>query len=461
MAELYGYIREAEGCNQFDNTDDLFCFVEPGSKIKKYGKKVSLSKKKLRVISPYTIGRICETEAVQQLVASNNLLTELPGALFAYNGMGTRLTRIDFSNNQIEEIPPQVSHLRVCVEFNISSNRIKELPEQMSSMTSLEVLNLNNNSLTELPKFIAEFRNLKKLTVTNNQLESVPYCLGKLSPDTLKTLALYDNPLGDPPSLVLMGGSSAILPYLKKKYNEQRAKSRAHARSVQSQRKLPAFEGFDSSCHVAALESYKSDLVGKSCSTDELPAMRRKTDAQILSRILKDSKGTLSSMNLSSFTGRESFKSFLMAEHSEENFLFWEDVERFRNIETDGRSTAPYPCSPTLDAKVIEKEASRIFQKYFSSDAELEINVPAKLRKKVQSTFATFYQASIYQPIEQVSNAAIMFPRSSVAVCLFLLKDIFDEVQAKVLKVLEEDSLKRYLQSDAYKTYKTIAYLKS
>lgn len=400
MAELYGYIREAEGCNQFDNTDDLFCFVEPGSKIKKYGKKVSLSKKKLRVISPYTIGRICETEAVQQLVASNNLLTELPGALFAYNGMGTRLTRIDFSNNQIEEIPPQVSHLRVCVEFNISSNRIKELPEQMSSMTSLEVLNLNNNSLTELPKFIAEFRNLKKLTVTNNQLESVPYCLGKLSPDTLKTLALYDNPLGDPPSLVLMGGSSAILPYLKKKYNEQRAKSRAHARSVQSQ---------------PALESYKSDLVGKSCSTDELPAMRRKTDAQILSRILKDSKG------------RESFKSFLMAEHSEENFLFWEDVERFRNIETD-------------DAKVIEKEASRIFQKYFSSDAELEINVPAKLRKKVQSTFATFYQASIYQPIEQ---------------------DIFDEVQAKVLKVLEEDSLKRYLQSDAYKTYKTIAYLKS
>ena len=234
MIELYGLIRDSGQQAEFDDNSNLtFEFVNlkaVKSKLKT-GKKASLAKKRLTVLAPFEIGLICRNESLQQVSLANNRLAQCPGALFAYNGIGARLLKVDLSSNQLTSLPPQISHLKSCVCFNASKNFLKELPYQIEQMQKLETLDLSFNHLEAVPKVLGTVTSLKKLILNNNKCRSIPYALGKLK--NVKQLAIYDNPLGDPPNSVVIGGAASILPYLKKKYDDHRTKER-YKRATQS-----------------------------------------------------------------------------------------------------------------------------------------------------------------------------------------------------------------------------------
>lgn len=59
----------------------------------------------------------------------------------------TNLNTLYISNNQLREIPPQISQLTQLVNLSMHTNQLELLPASMRVLTRLDVLYLNNNNL--------------------------------------------------------------------------------------------------------------------------------------------------------------------------------------------------------------------------------------------------------------------------------------------------------------------------
>jgi len=112
--------------------------------------------------------------------------------------------------------------------------------------------------------------------------------------------------------------------------------------------------------------------------------------------------------------GTESFLDYLKGEFSEENLLFWIDVQQLSQCD---------------DSATIKQMTNKIYTTYVKSGAKCAVNLPASIQKELTISFekGTLHSSS------------------------------FDKAAESTLVTMQEDSYSRYLKSDQYSMYSLIA----
>ena len=105
----------------------------------------------------------------------------------------TEQTELDLSDNQLTELPPEITKLTNLTTLNLSKNQLAQLPLDITKLTNLTTLNLSGNQLTQLQLEITKLTNLTTLILGNNQLTQLPFEITKLT--NLTTLKLFSNQL--------------------------------------------------------------------------------------------------------------------------------------------------------------------------------------------------------------------------------------------------------------------------
>ena len=109
------------------------------------------------------------------------------------------LQRLDLHNNQLSEIPTEISNLINLQVLYLASNQLTEIPREIGNLTNLRRLYLYGNQLSEIPTEIGNLTNLQNLALDDNQLTELPREIGNLT--YLQYLTLYENQLTDPTSI--------------------------------------------------------------------------------------------------------------------------------------------------------------------------------------------------------------------------------------------------------------------
>ncbi|KAK7075658.1 Leucine-rich repeat-containing protein 40 [Halocaridina rubra] len=167
--------------------------------------KLNASENKIKEL-PVELG---DCFGLNQLDLNNNKLSALPDSL----GNLRKLEQLYVRHNAIQILPP----LQNCValkELHLGNNFIKEIdPEQLQNMTSISVLDLRDNQLDDLPDQITLLQGLERLDITNNNLSTLPCHLGLLP--HLKSLPLEGNPMRLIRRDIIQRGTVQLLKYLR------------------------------------------------------------------------------------------------------------------------------------------------------------------------------------------------------------------------------------------------------
>jgi internalin A len=163
--------------------------------------KLDLSNKNLTEIPP----EIAQLTSLRVLELSGNQISEIPEALAHL----TSLQELNLSINQISEIPEALAHLTSLQELNLSINQISEIPEALAHITSLQGLDLSDNQIREIPEALAHLTSLQFLDLTNNQISEIPEALTYLT--SLQFLDLTNNQIREIPEALAHITSLQIL----------------------------------------------------------------------------------------------------------------------------------------------------------------------------------------------------------------------------------------------------------
>ncbi|NCR77025.1 MAG: GTP-binding protein [Microcystis aeruginosa K13-06] len=132
-------------------------------------------------------------ERAEKLDLSNKNLTEIPPEIPQL----TSLLKLNLINNQISEIPEALAQLTSLQELNLSINRIRGIPEALAQLTSLQRLYLGNNQISEIPEALTHLTSLQLLNLSNNQIREIPEALAHLT--SLQLLDLSNNQIREIP----------------------------------------------------------------------------------------------------------------------------------------------------------------------------------------------------------------------------------------------------------------------
>ncbi|XP_049559153.1 leucine-rich repeat-containing protein 40 [Orcinus orca] len=125
-----------------------------------------------------------------------------------------KLTFIDLRNNFLNSLPEEMESLIRLQTINLSFNRFKILPEVLYRIPTLETILISNNQVGSVdPQKMKTMENLITLDLQNNDLLQIPPELGNCV--NLRTLLLDGNPFRVPRAAILMKGTAAILEYLR------------------------------------------------------------------------------------------------------------------------------------------------------------------------------------------------------------------------------------------------------
>uniref|UniRef100_A0A8C9QET9 Leucine-rich repeat-containing protein 40 n=1 Tax=Spermophilus dauricus TaxID=99837 RepID=A0A8C9QET9_SPEDA len=125
-----------------------------------------------------------------------------------------KLTFLDLRNNFLSSLPEEMKLLIRLQTINLSFNRFKMLPEVLYHISTLETILISNNQVGSLDALkMKMMENLSTLDLQNNDLLQIPPELGNCV--NLRTLLLDGNPFRVPRATILMKGTAAILEYLR------------------------------------------------------------------------------------------------------------------------------------------------------------------------------------------------------------------------------------------------------
>ena len=162
--------------------------------------------------------RICDMNPAvvantRSILLLNNLLDQLPSALFVFKNLGV----VDVEKNFISSLPnglaqelPKLEFLRVSSNLlasfepitdmgsnlrhlDLSKNSISAIPVSIKRLTGLKTLIVSRNKIRELPLELFDVDTLESLNVSYNDIAVVERGIGKLK--NLRSLHLNSNPV--------------------------------------------------------------------------------------------------------------------------------------------------------------------------------------------------------------------------------------------------------------------------
>lgn len=158
---------------------------------------------------------------IKYLDLSNNSLYTFPPEVASLPCLHT----LNIGMNRLTEFPP-VGEIKSLHVFRISHNKLKSLPEGLcsSNLIHLSEISANNNQITELPVDVSLLPHLNKLDLSANQLQGVPPDLSECL--KLKDLDLKDNKFSDRRfgKLVEQKTTKSVLEYLATLMAKERGK---------------------------------------------------------------------------------------------------------------------------------------------------------------------------------------------------------------------------------------------
>ncbi|KFQ10629.1 Leucine-rich repeat-containing protein 40, partial [Leptosomus discolor] len=168
---------------------------------------VNFSKNQLNEIPP----RIAE---LKDSVCDVNLGFNKISSISLELCMLRKLTHLDIRNNFLTSLPEEMEALTRLQMINLSFNRFKVFPSVLYRIPALETILLSNNQVGSIdPLQLKKMDKLGTLDLQNNDLLQVPPELGNC--ETLRTLLLEGNPFRTPRAAVLARGTAAVLEYLR------------------------------------------------------------------------------------------------------------------------------------------------------------------------------------------------------------------------------------------------------
>lgn len=139
-----------------------------------------------------------------------NRLTALP----SFMGECSRLAYLDLRNNQLQDLPAEISNLSLLREINVSFNKFQYLPSAMYSLQRLEIIIASDNAISDIDvSGLSKLQALAVLDLHNNNIKNVPPELGTLT--QLRSLLLEGNLFRNPRPAILTKGTSAVLEFLR------------------------------------------------------------------------------------------------------------------------------------------------------------------------------------------------------------------------------------------------------
>jgi hypothetical protein len=77
--------------------------------------------------------------------------------------------RLQLTNNQLTDIPPELSDMSGLLYLHLENNQLTSIPPELGNLTELETLHLENNELTGLiPARLSDLSRLHTLDLSNN-----------------------------------------------------------------------------------------------------------------------------------------------------------------------------------------------------------------------------------------------------------------------------------------------------
>uniref|UniRef100_A0A6G1SEH5 Protein lap4 n=1 Tax=Aceria tosichella TaxID=561515 RepID=A0A6G1SEH5_9ACAR len=136
------------------------------------------------------------SRSLEELFLDANKLITLNDNVFKL----TKLRRFSFSDNAIQDIPPDIAKLVNLVELDGSRNKIQAIPEQIKFLRGLQICDFSANTIEYLPPGLVQLKNLTCLTLNYCILKCLPDDFGLLK--SLEALELRENELESlPPSI--------------------------------------------------------------------------------------------------------------------------------------------------------------------------------------------------------------------------------------------------------------------
>ncbi|NXI87459.1 LRC40 protein, partial [Rhipidura dahli] len=168
---------------------------------------VNFSKNQLREIPP----RLVELkDSVCDVSLGFNKISSISPELCLLH----RLTHLDLRNNVLTALPEEMEALKKLHTINLAFNRFKEFPSVLYHLPALETILLSNNQVGSIdPVQLKGMDQLATLDLQNNDLLQVPPELGNC--ENLRTLLLEGNPFRIPRAAILAKGTAAVLEYLR------------------------------------------------------------------------------------------------------------------------------------------------------------------------------------------------------------------------------------------------------
>lgn len=136
------------------------------------------------------------SRSLEELFLDANKLTVLNENVFRL----TKLRRFSFSDNAIQDIPPDIAKLVNLVELDCSRNKIQVIPEQIKFLRGLQICDFSANNIEYLPTGLVQLKNLTCLTLNYCPIKNLPEDFGLLK--NLESLELRENELESLPASI-------------------------------------------------------------------------------------------------------------------------------------------------------------------------------------------------------------------------------------------------------------------